>query len=100
VAILKPISDYAFTLDEEKLQQLPQMADRLNLRLSRPPSSTKSGVSRYEAWRLPPAKEGARGFVSVAIVSDLSGHDDIFGQIDDAIDACRESLERPSYRGA
>jgi hypothetical protein len=95
VGILKPISDYAFTLNEEAL-----MADRFNARLPRPPLSTKSGVSRYEAWRLPPAKEGAQGFVGIAIVSDLSGHGDLFGQIDDATDAWRESLERPSYSTA
>jgi hypothetical protein len=98
VAILNPVSDYAFTLGEENLKRdVPRLAERLNLRVPRPPASTKSGVSRYEAWRLPPANEGSTGFVGVAIVVDLSGHGDIFGQIAEEIDHWRASLETPSY---
>lgn len=54
---------------------------------------SQSSVTRYEAWRLPPASEGTKGFVSVAVVSDLTGHHDVFQQIDDDIEAWLESLD-------
>jgi hypothetical protein len=57
-------------------------------------------VTRYEAWRLPPAKEGSQGFVSVAIVTDMSGHGDIFRQIDDEIEEWRRSVDGSSYFGS
>jgi hypothetical protein len=50
-------------------------------------------VTRYEAWRLPPAAEGAAGSVSVAIVADKTGYDDTFGRIDKQIEKWRASLE-------
>jgi hypothetical protein len=50
-------------------------------------------VTRYEAWRLPPAAQGRKGFVSVAVVSDATGHGGIFGQIDNEVEKWRESLE-------
>jgi len=95
VNILKPVSHYAFTLDEETAKDAPnelRIAGK-TFRLPSPPASTKSGMSRYEAWRLPPADEGSQGFVSVAIVADLTGHGDTFGQIDNEIEQWRESLD-------
>jgi hypothetical protein len=68
--------------------------------LPKPPASTRSGVSRYEAWRLPPANEGSQGFISVAVVTDMTGHGDIFRQIDDEIEDWRESLDQRSCLGA
>jgi hypothetical protein len=87
VAILKPISHYAFAVNEENLEHHARR---------RPPASTKCGVSRYEVWRLPPAGEGATGFVGIAIVADLTGHRDIFGQIAKEIDYWRESIRYSS----
>lgn len=77
--VLKPPSDIAFALgrDTEKM----------------PPLSTRIGVSRYEAWRLPPAQEGAHGFVSVAIVTDLSGNGSVLRRIERAIDRWADSLD-------
>jgi hypothetical protein len=100
--ILKPASDYAFTLDEEALRRdAPYLFSNppsgWHNGISKPPASTKIGVTRYEAWRLPPANEGSQGFVSVAIVADMTGHGDTVRQIDDAIEDWRESLDGRSY---
>ena len=46
-----------------------------------PPPGTKSGVTRYEAWRLPPVA-GEAGFVSVALVADLDVSGGLIDQID------------------
>jgi len=99
VSILKPVSRYAFMLDAESVERDtrdlfsdPRFA-QYRARLPKPPASTKFGVTRYDAWRLPPAVEGREGFVSVAVVSDITGHGDIFGQIDEEVEKWRESLE-------
>jgi hypothetical protein len=90
--ILKPISHYAFALDTiRKSGDAGSKAHGAGLK--GPPPSTKLGVSRYEVWRLPPAKEDSSGFVSVAIVADSSGYGDVFGQIDDEIERWRDSLD-------
>lgn len=90
--ILKPISHYAFALDGTPFKSIASSkADAAGSR--GPPPSTKCGVSRYEVWRLPPAKEGSSGFVSVAIITDTSGYGDVFGQIDDEIERWRDSLD-------
>ena len=102
VEILKPVSHFAFTLDVEAMRRdAPELfkgrGDRSTCS-AKPPASTRAGVTRYEAWRLPPAAEGENGFVSMAIVTDLTGHDDIFGKIDDEIEYWREGLEGSPYR--
>lgn len=101
VEILKPVSNVAFTMDLEAMKRdAPELFARrsLDLTLPNPPASTKVGVTRYEAWRLPPAREGAEGFVSVAIVTDMTGHGDVLRQIDNEIEAWEESLGGSSYR--
>lgn len=98
VEILKPVSDYAFTFDTAAMKRdAPGLFSDSRFvaresRFPKPPASTRAGVSRYEAWRLPPASEGSHGFVSVAIVTDLTGHGDIFRQIDEEIEQWEESL--------
>jgi Holliday junction resolvase RusA-like endonuclease len=79
VTALRPPSHFAFTLggDAEAL----------------PPRSTQIGVSRYEAWRLPPAAEGADAFVSLSIVADLTGHGSVLGRMDRAIDKWVDQLD-------
>ena len=47
-----------------------------------PPPGTKQGVTRYEAWRLPPVA-GEAGFVSVALVADMDARGDKFDRIDE-----------------
>jgi hypothetical protein len=102
VEILKPVSHFAFTLDVEAMRRdahelFTRRAD-WSTRFAKPPASTRAGITRYEAWRLPPASEGENGFVSMAIVTDLTGHDDIFRKIDDEIEYWREGLEGSPYR--
>jgi hypothetical protein len=76
---LKPPSDYAFTLGD--------------IGKDLPPLSTRVGFSRYEAWRLPPAPDGSSGFVSLAIVTDLTGHDSVLNKIENTIDKWVASLD-------
>lgn len=67
VEILKPVSHYAFTVDLEAMRRdAPDLFVRRSLDTSapNPPASTRAGVTRYEAWRLPPAAEGSAGFVA------------------------------------
>src|SRR6185437_13929167 len=73
VDVLKPVSHYAFAFDDR-------------LERSAPPASTKSGVTRYEAWRLPPAEEGSHGFVSLAVVADMAGVHSTLRLVDDQIE--------------
>jgi hypothetical protein len=50
-----------------------------------PPMATRDGVTRYNAWRLPPAGEGETGFVSVALVADTEFSGDLFYRMDNQI---------------
>jgi hypothetical protein len=75
--ILKPPSDYAFAIGAKDT----------------PPISTRIGVTRYEAWRLPPAPEGSKGFVSLAIVSDMLGFDGTMSAVEDLTDKWVNSLD-------
>ena len=75
---LKPPSDYAFTIGQ--------------LATDMPPVSTRIGVTRYEAWRLPPASEGSNGFVSLAVVTDMTGLDGAMSAVEDLTDKWAESL--------
>lgn len=99
--ILKPLSHGSFTLDIDALnREMPHLFARSALAdwpaglPPPPPESTRTGVTRYEVWRLPPAKEGSIGFVTITLVRDWSGGGDVFGQIDDEFDAWQESLRR------
>jgi hypothetical protein len=58
-----------------------------------PPKGTRDGVTRYDAWRLPPAKPGETGFVSVALVADTEFAGDFFHRIDDQIERWAETLD-------
>jgi len=90
--IIKPLSDHSFTYDVEAVQK------SLNLPpVPRPPPSTRIGVTRYEAWRLPPAMDAEKGFVSVAITADTRGPSSTFHQVDEAVDRWKESLEDDGY---
>jgi hypothetical protein len=46
-------------------------------------------VTRFDIWRLPPAREGGQGYVQMALVSDPSG---LFGEIDRAMNKWESSL--------
>jgi hypothetical protein len=57
-----------------------------------PPESTRIGVTRYEAWRLPLAPEGSQGFVCLAIVTDMTGLGGAMSAVEDLTDKWAESL--------
>jgi hypothetical protein len=80
------VTDHRWTIDFEELRRTdPNLAARWGDNPT-PPKGTRSGVTRYEALRLPPAKKGEKGFVSVAIVLEDSSSGDVFHQIDDQIE--------------
>lgn len=60
--------------------------------LSLPPLSTRFGLTRYEAWRLPPASDDERGFICLAIVHDPSGLDDVLGKVDTKVSRVVDDL--------
>ncbi|GFE97858.1 hypothetical protein [Gluconobacter sp. Gdi] len=77
------VTDHRWTINFAELRRLdPDLANRWGPN-STPPPSTKHGVTRYEAWRLPPVK-GEAGFVSVALVADMDARgDSSFDRIDE-----------------
>ncbi|MES0009261.1 hypothetical protein NKK52_31960 [Mesorhizobium sp. C277A] len=76
------VTDHRWTIDFDELRRRdPVLADRWGPNPT-PPPGTKQGVTRYEAWRLPPV-EGGPGFVSVALVADMDGRGDTFDRIDE-----------------
>lgn len=78
------VSDHRWTIDFEELRRRdPELAARWGPNPT-PPSGTKKGVTRYEAWRLPPVA-GEPGFVSVALVADMDANGDLMRQIDESI---------------
>ncbi len=92
------VTDYRWTIDFDELRQRDRkLADRWGPNPT-PPKATRSGVTRYEAWRLPPSKDKLPGFVSVAMVPDLGFSEDIFTQIDRQIAQWAESIESESSR--
>lgn len=99
VKILKPISHHSFSIDFDALggivQNTPHSSEFEAWVRSRktPPKSTRTGVTRYEAWRLPPAVDGSKGFVSIALVSDSIGSGDVISRIDKDVEDWKDSLE-------
>jgi hypothetical protein len=76
------VSDHRWRIDLEELARIdPKLAAAWGEHPT-PPKSTRSGVTRYEAWRLPPVP-GEPGFVSVALVADTDGHGGLLDRIDD-----------------
>jgi hypothetical protein len=78
------VSDSRWTIDLAELRKSnPKLAADLAMNPT-PPAGTKSGVTRYEAWRLPPVA-GEPGFVSVALTGDLDGRSDLMSRMDASI---------------
>jgi hypothetical protein len=79
------VTDRRWMIDFEELKRVdPKLAGSWGPSQT-PPKGTRDGVTRYDAWRLPPAGEGEIGFVSVALVADTEFTGDFFQQIDDQI---------------
>jgi hypothetical protein len=75
------VSDHRWTIDFYDLRQRdPKLAASWAPNPT-PPTGTKWGVTRYEAWRLP-AVTGELGFVSVALVADMDAKGDLMDQVD------------------
>lgn len=85
------VSDFRW-LFENMRDEKPATANRLWLDRM-PPKGTRAGVTRYEAWRLPAAKKGEKGFVSAAIVLDDIVSGSLFQQIDRKIGEWAEKLD-------
>jgi hypothetical protein len=91
------VSDHRWTIDFNDLQRTnPKLAASWGSN-PMPPSGTKSGVTRYEAWRLP-AVAGEPGFVSVALVADMDARGDLMNEIDKSIRTWVTSRDRDYQR--
>ncbi|MDX7660893.1 hypothetical protein SJ554_00270 [Enterobacter asburiae] len=90
------VSDHRWTIDFNELQRTnPEIAKSWGAN-PMPPPGTKSGVTRYEAWRLP-AVVGEPGFVSVALLADVDATGDHMDEIDQSIKAWASHSDR-NYR--
>jgi hypothetical protein len=89
VDLFGTVSDHRWTIDFDELQRTnPELAASWGPNPT-PPRGTKSGVTRYEAWRLPTVA-GEPGFVSVALVADMDAKGDRMDQVDESISRWRE----------
>lgn len=78
------VSDRRWTIDFDELRRRdPNFAASWGPNPT-PPPGTKSGVTRYEAWRLP-AVTDQPGFVSVALVADMDAKGDLLDQVDQSV---------------
>lgn len=90
------VSDHRWTIDFDELQRTsPELATSWGPNPT-PPPGTKSGVTRYEAWRLP-AVAGKPGFVSVALVADMDARGDLMDEVDKSIRTWASRSDR-NYR--
>lgn len=95
------VSDQRWNIDFDDLRKRdPKLAASWGPNPT-PPASTRNGVTRYEAWRLPPV-EGEPGFVSVALVADIDAKGDLMDQMDEYIrtwsDEITDDRRRPWHR--
>lgn len=59
-------------------------------------ASTKSGVTRYEVWRLP-AVVGQPGILSVALTADIDGRGDLIDRIQRHVKEATNREERSRW---
>jgi hypothetical protein len=87
------VSDHTWTIDFDELARRdPDLRKRWDDSPT-PPIGTRDGVTRYEVWRLPPASDRSKGFVSVALVADDAFHESGFRQIDHQVSRWENELE-------
>jgi hypothetical protein len=87
------VSDVRWTLDLDQMRQsAPEVAKYWSAN-SLPPKQTRAGVTRYEAWRLPP-ESGEPGFVSVALLSDTEATGDVMDQVREHVRVWERKFER------
>jgi hypothetical protein len=88
------VSDQRWTIDFEDLRQTaPELAAAWGAN-PLPPKGTRSGVTRYEVWRLPPSSESGPGFVSAALVADMDARGGLMEQMDDLVEEWSTMLSR------
>ena len=88
------VSDQRWTIDFEDLRQTaPELAAAWGAS-PLPPKGTRSGVTRYEVWRLPPSSESGPGFVSAALVADMDARGGLMEQMDDLVEEWSTMLSR------
>jgi hypothetical protein len=91
---LQPPSDYVWTIDKEFLKEREQLSALWSERLARLPPSTRVGLTRFEAWRLPRTPgDRSSGFVSAALVADPSGYSDVIRRLDSALDRWGDAID-------
>ena len=84
------VTDHRWTIDFDELRRTdPALAKRWGPTPT-PPKATRDGVTRYEAWRLPPIK-GKDGFVSIALALD-EFEGSLLQQIDELVDGWAEQV--------
>jgi hypothetical protein len=93
VETFHPVSHHSFLIDFEELERRDPGLRAMWGSKPTPPKSTRSGVTRYEAWRLPPATD-SDGFVSVAVTADQLLPEDVFERIDETIQQWAEIVDR------
>ncbi len=87
------VSDHRWNIDFGELQKTnPQLAASWGPNPT-PPPGTRSGVTRYEAWRLP-AVPGETGFVSVALIADVDARGDLMDEVDERIKKWTQPTDR------
>jgi hypothetical protein len=87
------LSDLRWTIDFDELKRTdPRMAASWRTSPT-PPAGTRLGVTRYEAWRLPPDPR-EKGFVSVALIADMDAKGDLMDQLDATVATWRGEKRR------
>lgn len=87
------VSDHRWNIDFDELQKTnPGLAASWGPNPT-PPRGTKSGVTRYEAWRLP-SVAGEPGFVSVALIADVDAKSDLMDEVDERISKWASPTDR------
>ena len=94
----KTVSDPLWLVDWEAMEKADvnsgNKAWSLLRSTPRLPASTKSGVTRYEVWRLP-AVVGQPGILSVALTADTDGRGDLIDRIQKHV---KETVSREEKR--
>ena len=87
------VSDYTWTIDFDELaKRYPELRKHWGDNPT-PPKGTRDSLTRYEVWRLPPASDGSKGFVSVALIADDGLNRSVFQRIDDHVRQWETELE-------
>lgn len=88
------VSDQRWTIDFEDLKRTaPGLAAAWGAN-PLPPKGTRSGVTRYEVWRLPPSSENGPGFVSAALVADMDARGGLMESMDEVVEEWSTMLSR------